>query len=71
MRDLVKELQANPEVGLPLEGDIINYACRGARLGKLYTYSAPSGAGKTRYMVMNACAISMPYIDEHGQVIIR
>ena len=71
MRDLVKELQANPEVGLPLEGDIINYACRGARLGKLYTYSAPSGAGKTRYMVMNACAISMPYIDEHGQIIIR
>ena len=54
MRDLVKELQANPEVGLPLEGEIINYACRGARLGKLYTYSAPSGSGKTRYMVMNA-----------------
>lgn len=71
MRDLVMELQANPEVGLPLEGEIVNFASRGARLGKLYTYSAPSGAGKTRYMVMNACAISMPYLDEHGQVIIR
>ena len=46
MRELVQELQENPEVGLPLEGEIINYACRGARLGKLYTYSAPSGAGK-------------------------
>lgn len=71
MRALVKELQANPEVGLPLEGEIINFACRGARLGKLYTYSAPSGAGKTRYMVENACAISLPYIDNKGQIILR
>ena len=71
LRELVKGLQANPEVGLPLDGEIINWATRGARLGKLYIYSAPSGAGKTRYMVGNACAISMPYIDNNGQVIIR
>ena len=71
MRKLVAELQENPEVGLPLDGDIINYATRGARLGKLYTYSAPSGAGKTRYMVGNACAISMPYIDKAGKVVFR
>ena len=71
MRGLVQELQANPEVGLPLEGEIINYACRGARLGKLYTYSSPSGTGKSRYMVENACAISLPYIDEHNRVVFR
>lgn len=71
MRALVAELQANPEVGLPLDGDIVNYATRGARLGKLYTYSAPSGAGKTRYMVGNACAISMPYLDGDGKVVLR
>jgi len=71
MRQLVAELQANPEVGLPLDGEIINYATRGARLGKLYTYSAPSGAGKTRYMVGNACAISMPFIDRNGKVVLR
>lgn len=71
MRKLVAELQANPEVGLPLDGDILNYASRGARLGKLYTYSAPSGAGKTRYMVGNACAISMPYLDKSGKVVFR
>ena len=71
MRALVKELQANPEVGLPLEGEIINFACRGARLGKLYTYSSPSGCGKSRYMVENACAISLPYIDNKGQIILR
>lgn len=71
LRSLVKELQENPEVGLPLDGEIVNWAARGARLGKLYIYSAPSGAGKTRYMVGNACAISMPYIDKNGQIVIR
>ena len=71
LRALVKDLMANPEVGLPLDGDIVNYATRGARAGKLYVYSAPSGAGKTRYMVGNACAISMPYIDDAGKVIMR
>jgi len=72
LRSLVKELQAHPEVGLPLDGEIMNYASRGARLGKLYTYSAPSGQGKTRYMVGNACAISMPYIDKvSGKVVYR
>lgn len=71
MRALVKELQDHPEVGLPLQGDIMNYACRGARLGKLYVYSSSSGGGKTRTMVGNACAISMPYIDKMGQVVMR
>lgn len=71
MRDLVKELQERPEVGLPLDGEIVNWTTRGARLGKLYIYSAPSGAGKTRYMVGNACAISLPYLDENGQVVMR
>ena len=71
MRNLVAELKEHPEVGLPLDGEIINYATRGARLGKLYTYSAPSGAGKTRYMVGLACSISMPYLDKSGKVIFR
>lgn len=71
MRALVASLNENPEVGLPLDGSYINSATRGARLGKLYTYSAPSGSGKTRYMVGNACAISMPYIDKNGKVVMR
>lgn len=71
MRELVKELQARPEVGLPLDGSIINWAARGARQGKLYIYSAPSGSGKTRYMVGNACAISMPCLNEEGQIEMR
>ena len=70
MRELVKELQTQPEVGLPLDGTYINNATRGARSGKLYTYSAPSGTGKTRYMVGNACAISMPYIDRNTHKVV-
>ena len=71
LRALVKELQENPEVGIPLDGDIINWATRGARSGKLYIYSAPSGSGKTRYMVGNACAISMPFLDDNGNIVMR
>jgi len=71
IHELFQSLQDNPEVGLPLEGEIINYATRGARLGKLYTYSAPSGQGKTRYMVGQACSISMPYLDESCKVVFR
>lgn len=41
MRALVQELEAHPEVGLPLDGKIVNWAARGARQGKMYIYSAP------------------------------
>lgn len=71
LRQLVADLAETPEVGLPVDGDILNYAVSGARRGKLYTYSAGTGVGKTRFMVGNACAISMPYIDENGKVVSR
>lgn len=71
MRALVNSLKETPEVGLPIEGDIFNFTARGARLGKMYIYSAPSGQGKTRNMVGMACSISMPYINKSGQVVFR
>lgn len=46
LKELVDELALNPEVGHPLDGDMLNFACRGARLGKYYLYSAPTGHGK-------------------------
>ncbi len=70
IRDLVAELRSNPEVGHPLDGDILNYAARGAREGKLYLFSAPTGHGKTRFLVGNACSLSMPYIQD-GKIIKR
>jgi replicative DNA helicase len=71
LSELVQSLEKQPEVGLPIDGSIINYAVRGARLGKLYIYSAPSGAGKTRFLVGNACSLSMPYLDNEAKVVIR
>ena len=64
LHDLFMELQLNPEIGLPLEGDILNYTVRGARPGKLYLNSAPTGQGKTRFMVGNACALALPRLME-------
>lgn len=63
IRDLLEELKATPEVGIPLEGHIFNYATRGCRKGKMYMYSAPQGYGKTRVMVGNACPIAFPRIE--------
>jgi replicative DNA helicase len=68
--DLYYQLKLTPEVGKPLDGDILNYIVRGARFGKMYINSAPSGHGKTRFMVGNACAISLPKI-EGDKVIVR
>jgi len=71
MRELVNDLKEHPEVGLPLDGEVFNYATRGARLGKMYIFSAPSGGGKTRCLVDNACVLSMPYIGRDGKIVVR
>lgn len=63
VRELLEELKSTPEVGIPLEGHIFNYATRGCRKGKMYMYSAPQGYGKTRVMVGNACPIAFPRIE--------
>lgn len=60
VRDLIKNLQSAPEVGVRLQGDIFNTICRGGRKGKLYLRSGSSGMGKTRSMVGDACNIAYP-----------
>lgn len=55
--DLLEELEKHPEVGIPLYGPFINTVTRGARLGKFYLRSAPTGTGKSRTMVADACYI--------------
>ena len=57
---LFEELQQNPEIGIPLQGDIYNTLVRGARLKKYYLISGASGTGKTRQMVGHACTIAFP-----------
>ena len=69
MAQLYQGLKDTPEIGMPIEGDILNYIVRGARLGKMYINSAPSGHGKTRFMIGNACALSVPRIENNKVVI--
>ena len=56
--ELIDRLKAYPEVGVPLYGPLINTVTRGARLKKFYLRSAPTGVGKSRSMIADACFIS-------------
>lgn len=69
VRDLIKNLQVTPEVGIKLQGDIFNTITRGGRKGKLYLRSAGTGVGKTRTMVGDACNIAYPirYEPKYGK----
>ena len=55
--DLIRRFEEVPDVGVPLYGNYINTITRGARLGKFYLRSAPTGVGKTRSMIADACFI--------------
>lgn len=55
--DLISKYEQAPAVGLPLYGNLINTITRGARLGKFYLRSAPSGTSKTRSMIADFCTI--------------
>ena len=58
--ELIEQFKISPEVGANLPGDIFNTIVRGARKGKFYLKSAASGAGKTRSLVGDACALAFP-----------
>lgn len=45
-RDLRIDIANNPEIGMPIQGNILNTITRGARLKKFYLRSAPTGVGK-------------------------
>jgi replicative DNA helicase len=46
MEDLINELKETPEMGVPVNGSILNTIVRGARLKKLYMKSSPTGFAK-------------------------
>ena len=67
---LIEKYKENPEVGIPLYGPLINTVTRGARLKKFYLRSAPSGIGKTRSNVADACnfACDMIFDENFGWI---
>lgn len=55
---LIDNLMRRPEVGIPMYGALINTVTKGARLRKYYLRSAPTGVGKSRTMIADACNFS-------------
>jgi replicative DNA helicase len=68
---LIEQFKEAPEVGEFLDGDIYNYAVRGARFGKFYLNSAASGHGKTRIMVGHSASLAFPRITPEGKLITK
>ena len=64
--DLIDKFKLHPEVGVPLYGPLINTVTRGARLKKFYLRSAPTGCGKTRSMIADACYIACEKIYDES-----
>ena len=66
IQDLITKLKETPEVGVPMYGSLINTITRGARLRKFYLRSAPTGCGKTRTMIADACYIACDKIYDEN-----
>lgn len=64
--ELIDRLKKYPEVGVPLYGSYINAVTRGARLRKFYLRSAPTGVGKSRTMVADACYIACSHFYDEN-----
>lgn len=56
--ELIERFKQYPEAGVAMYGPLINTVTRGARLRKFYLRSAPTGVGKTRSMIADACYIA-------------
>ena len=68
IENLLEDLQQRPEVGISMYGSMMNAITRGARLKKFYLLSAPSGYGKSRSLIANACTFACDkiYNDQLG-----
>ena len=68
--ELIDRFKQYPEVGVPMYGPLVNTVTRGARLKKFYLRSAPTGVGKTRSMIADACyvACSKIYDESFGWI---
>lgn len=53
--DILAELTQAPALGYPFPTEFMNTITRGMRPGKFYLRSAPTGAGKSRTMIADAC----------------
>lgn len=65
--ELLDNLESSPDVGIALYDNMTNAVTRGARLGKFYIRSAPTGVGKSRSMIADAATIAYDKLWENGE----
>ena len=61
IENLVNELGAAYEIGMPVQGAIYNQVIDGAKKGTLTIRSAASGVGKTSNAIADACYLAYPF----------
>lgn len=67
IKEILEEAGSSENIGVPLQGEIFNEACAGARKGIFVLRSAGSGVGKTRSAVSDACYIAFPFRYESSK----
>lgn len=61
IEQIIEDARTNIDIGVPVQGEILNEVISGARRGALIVRSAGSGTGKTRQAVGDACLIAYPF----------
>lgn len=61
IESIIDEANDGTGIGEPLQGEIFNEICAGARKGTFVLRSAGSGTGKTRQAVGDACYLAFPF----------
>ena len=61
MEELIEQMGAAYQIGIPVQGNIYNQIIDGAKKGTLTIRSAASSVGKTRNAVADACYLAYPF----------
>ena len=67
IEQIIEDDAAGADIGVPVQGEILNEILAGARLGTMIIRSAGSGTGKTRQAVGDACLIAYPFRYEESE----
>ena len=67
IQEIIDSAAQGADIGVPVQGEILNEVIAGARLGTLIIRSAGSGTGKTRQAVGDACLIAYPFRYEEAE----
>jgi len=67
MRELKEQYKQIPEMGMAMCSPKLTTIFRGRRLKKVYMKTAPSGFGKSRISVGDACCVSIPTIYDSSK----